>query len=278
MMYANTIARSSDGLDNDALRRVVPSVFALEPWQKMSERYRFVPTIDVLDRLRTEGFVPVRATQGRTRIEGKGDFTKHMIRLRHRRHFDDRRYVGQEFPEIVLLNSHDGTSAYQLYAGIFRLVCLNGMVVESSNFGKIKASHRGGVDLPSQVIDASYEIIEQAPAIMDQVESMKALTVSRPHQEAFAAAASELRPSTLEVRPPDLLSVRRMADRAEPNGARDLWTTVNVVQENILRGGVRARNAKNERRHTRAVTAVADDIRINRGLWRLAEEMQKLAA
>lgn len=271
-------ARSNEGLGNDELRQAVPSIFALEPWQQMSERYRFVPTIDVLERMRAEGFVPVRAMQGRTRIAGKGDFTKHMIRLRHRRHFDDRRFVGQEFPEIVLLNSHDGTSAYQLFAGVFRLVCLNGMIVESAEFGKVRARHSGSVDLPSQVIDASYEIIEQAPRIMDQVDGMKALPLPREHQIAFAAAASELRDSALAVQPEALVAARRHADTTDAGGRRDLWRTMNVVQENILRGGVDARNANNQRRHTRAVTAVADDVRINRGLWRLAEELQKLVA
>jgi hypothetical protein len=271
-------APMNQSLSNEQLRASVPSIFALEPWQRMSERYRFVPTIQVLDRMREEGFLPVRAMQGGTRIEGKGVVTKHMIRLRHRSVMDNPRFVGQEYPEIVLLNSHDGTSAYQLFAGIFRLVCLNGMVVESSNFGKVRARHSGSEDLPSRVIDASYQVIESAPAIMDQVESMKALPLTREHQLAFARAASELRPTKLEIDPARLLEVRRQDDIADPSGNRDLWRTMNVVQENIMRGGQRGLSANNARRRTREVSSVTDDIRINRGLWRLAEEMGKLAA
>jgi hypothetical protein len=271
-------ARPGDSLSDDQLRAAVPSIFALEPWQQMSERYRFVPTIQVLDRMRAEGSLPVRAMQGRTRIPGKGEFTRHLIRLRHRSYETGRRFVGQEFPEIVLLNSHDGTSAYQLFAGIFRLACLNGLVVESGESGRIKARHSGREDLPDQVIEASYEIIEQAPEIMRNVADMKALPLAREHQLAFAAAASELRDSTLEVEPAALIDAQRTADLPEPNGWRDLWRTANVVQEHLIRGGVAARNPKGERRHTRAVTAVADDVRINRGLWRLAEEMRKLVA
>jgi hypothetical protein len=271
-------SRIGESLGDDQLRSAVPSIFALEPWQQMSQRYRFVPTIQVLDRMRAEGFQPVRAMQGRTRIPGKGEFTRHLIRLRHRSYKTDRRFVGQEFPEIVLLNSHDGTSAYQLFAGIFRLACLNGMVVESGEIGKIKARHSGREDLPGQVIAASYEIIEEAPRIIAQVDEMKALPLSREQQLAFATAASELRASSLDVKPSALIAAQRTADMPEPNSARDLWRTANVVQEHLIRGGVVARNAKGERRHTRAVTAVADDVRINRGLWRLAEEMRKLAA
>lgn len=270
-------APRGQSLSDDQLRSVVPSIFALEPWQKMSEKYRFVPTIQVLDKLRSEGFYAVRATQGRTRIEGKRDFTRHMLRLRHKDF--DLRYVGQEIPEFVLLNSHDGTSAYQLYAGIFRVACLNGMIVESGDIGKVRARHSGHADLPSQVIDASFEVIERVPQVMQQVEEFKQLRLPPPQQRAFANAASELRSSSLEVAPDQLLAPRRTADRPQfSDGSRNLWETANVVQENILRGGVTAFNANNQRRHTRAVTAVADDVKINRGIWRLAEEMKKLAA
>ncbi len=35
---------------------------------------------------------------------------------------------GAEANEIILLNSHDGTSGYQMLAGQFRFVCSNGLV------------------------------------------------------------------------------------------------------------------------------------------------------
>src|SRR4051812_9234865 len=69
--------------DDDALRRAAPSVFAATPWGGMSGRYRMVPTIDVVGMLRDKGFLPVRAQQSRSRVPGKGDFTRHMIRFRH---------------------------------------------------------------------------------------------------------------------------------------------------------------------------------------------------
>jgi hypothetical protein len=152
------------------------------------------------------------------------------------------------------------------------------MVVESGEFGRIKARHSGREDLADQVIEASYGIIEEAPALMDQVGATRALPLSRDHQIAFATAAWELRDSTLEVRPRALIAPRRTEDAPEPDGRRDLWRTANVVQEHLIRGEVTARNGNGDRQHTRAVTAVADDVRINRGLWRLAKEMRKLAA
>jgi hypothetical protein len=46
-----------------------------------------------------------------------------MIRLRHASQIN-----GSEANEIILLNSHDGMSSYQMLAGMFRFVCQNGLV------------------------------------------------------------------------------------------------------------------------------------------------------
>src|SRR5262249_39803793 len=109
-------------LDDDQLRRRVPSVFATAPWGGMSGRYRMVPTIDVVGMLRDRGFLPVRAEQSRTLVPGKGEFTRHMIRFRSADLMAPLA-AGAEIPELVLVNAHDGTSAYKFLAGIFRLVC-----------------------------------------------------------------------------------------------------------------------------------------------------------
>ena len=73
--------------------------------------------------LRQEGFEPFMVCQTRVRHEGRRDFTKHMLRLRHASQIN-----GREANEIILLNSHDGTSSYQMLAGMFRFVCSNGLV------------------------------------------------------------------------------------------------------------------------------------------------------
>lgn len=276
-MFVHNRARRQDvALTDDVLRQRAPSIFALEAWQNMSAKYRFVPTIDVVNKMRDEGFVPMSAMQGRTRIPGKSAFTRHMIRFRRIQDVEAMDKVGAECLEICVANAHDGTSSYQVDAGVFRLVCLNGMMVSAGDLQCIRSRHSGAADLPAQVIDASFEIIEQAPAIMGAIADMRATKLDSATQEAFATAALELRESPLVVSPRHALQPRRPEDRNEPNGQRDLWRTFNVVQEHIIRGGVPAYNANNRRMHTRAVTSVGEDIRLNRALWRLADEMRKI--
>lgn len=156
-MRTQTITRGNEPLSNAQLMQTAPSIFAVQPYEKMSARYTFIPTIQIVDKMRAEGFQPVAAMQSRTRIEGKQEFTKHLIRFRDVRNGSAPaiRTLGEIYPELVLTNSHDGASAYKLDAGLFRLVCLNGMVVSEGNVSQINMRHSGSVD---GIIEASYSI------------------------------------------------------------------------------------------------------------------------
>lgn len=256
-------------LTHDELRRFTPSVFAAHPWERMSSRYRHVPTIEVVDILEDRGFFPVRAAQSRTRIEGKEAFTRHAIRFRHQDHLGPVT-VGEEVPELVLTNSHDGSSAYQFHLGLWRLVCSNGLCVASADFGGISVRHSGGSDFTDRILDASFRIVEDTPKTLATVEAWKGIELSPPEQTAFASAAVELieKPA---IQPAQLLAPHRRED-AKP----DLWTTYNRIQENVIQGGVTARNERNRRTTTRPVKAVDRDIKLNKALWRLTEEMAKM--
>src|ERR1035438_3281167 len=124
------INRHQSPLTLDEFARRAPSALATRPYDAMSAKYTYVPTLGVIEAMIKAGFQPFSAVQSRTRIVGKGDFTKHMLRFRHQ---DMSRTcaVGDVIPEVVLINPHDGTSAYKLIAGLYRLVCSNGMMVPS---------------------------------------------------------------------------------------------------------------------------------------------------
>jgi hypothetical protein len=142
-------------MSDDQLRRAVPSLFAERAHESRSEKYAYIPTVHVLSALRKEGFEVMAARQTRVRDAGHRNFTKHMLRLRHA----DLK-VDDTFPEVILINSHDGSSAYQIMAGMFRLVCLNGMVVSDGRSETVKVPHKG--DVRAQVIEGSYKVLESS--------------------------------------------------------------------------------------------------------------------
>jgi hypothetical protein len=258
-------------LDDDQLRRRAPSVFAPAPWGGMSGRYRMVPTIEVVGMLRDKGFLPVRAEQSRARTADRREFTRHMLRFRHSDHLSALA-VGEEVPELVLTNSHDGTSAYRFMAGIFRLVCGNGMVVQAADYGSVSVRHSGGSDFHDRVIDATYQIKDEAPRTLDKIRAWKRIELTPPQRAGFAAAALELKDHKA-VTPAQLLAPRRHEDRKT-----DLWTTASVVQEHLIRGGDRGRASTGRRTTTRPVRSVGEDLRLNRALWTLTERLAQIVS
>lgn len=265
--------RHSSSIDNATLQRYAPSVFAETPYHKVSDRYAFVPTIAVLDGLRGEGWMPVAAQEQRTRLADKRGFTKHLIRLRHR----DAKPItglGDVFPELVLINSHDRGSSYSLEAGLFRLACLNGLVVSDASFGGMRVMHTG-TDIVGRVIEGAYSIVKDLPQIAGKVMAMKGTLLTPEEQGIFAETATSLRwdEGKAPIEAHQLLHVRRMAD-----AANDLWNTYNRVQENIIKGGRHARNASGHWQRTRKVGSINEDTRINRALFAMAEKMLELKA
>ena len=136
-------------LTNEQIMRLAPSAFAVEKHESRSERYAYIPTSEVIDGLRGNGFVPMFAKQGNSRVPGKADFTKHLIRFRHEGQAAGLRQVGDTSPEVILVNSHDGTSAYKIMAGLFRLVCLNGMVVADRGFANMGSTQHSRREVQS---------------------------------------------------------------------------------------------------------------------------------
>jgi Domain of unknown function (DUF932) len=241
----------------------IPSIYATHPSVKVSEKYGFIPTSVIVHALERSGFVPVKASAARSSLE-RAAFAKHLIRFRHREHMNTQ--VGDWLPEVVLVNSHDGSSSYQIMAGVYRLVCSNGLVVGNS-FAEARVRHTKNA--PDEIVDASFRVIESLPGIADGIESMRAITLESGERKAFATAALTLRyPDEAPIRPAQLLGTRRSADTSS-----DLWTTFNVLQENLLQGGQRRTDS---RRRTRKISSVSEDVRLNRSLWTLAEEMKRL--
>jgi hypothetical protein len=263
--------KTQNPLDNDALRRMAPSVFAETKHASRKETYKFIPTINIVDALRKEGFLPVYASESRVRDESKKGFAKHLLRFRQHDGFST---VGEVKPEIVLLNSHDGTSSYQLSAGLYRLVCSNGLIVADGQIDCVRVRHSGNV--VDNVIEGTYKIVTETPKVLEQMEVMRDINLTRAEQVVFADAAKGLRwdADAVNVDSESLLNIRRSSDRSP-----DLWTTFNILQEKLLKGGVEVQNKETKRsQRAREVKGVSENVRLNKSIWTLAEEMRKLKA
>jgi hypothetical protein len=178
------VLRSHLPLSDDQIMAVAPSIFAEDKHESRSARYTYFPTIEVLRGLRKEGFSPFMVCQTRSRDNNEREHAKHIIRLRHASQIE-----GAQANEIILLNSYDGTSSYQMLAGVFRFVCKNGMVC-GDTVNDIRVRHKA--DIVGDVIEGAFRVLDDFEQVNDQKRGMKALTLNNGEQAAFARAALSL--------------------------------------------------------------------------------------
>jgi hypothetical protein len=275
-MAYQQITRFNQGrpITEDEMRAYAPSIFATTAHHSRSERFVPVPTIEMVRGLANNGWQPVMAGQSIARLEDKQNFTKHMVRFRRA---DQDLSTHGSVVELVLRNGNDGTSAYKLDAGIFRIACLNGLVAKSADYGSINVRHSG--QAINKVIEGSYEVLQNAERVLAAPQDWSSIKLSRDEQMAFAGSAHLLRferdeagNASTGVTVEQLIQPRRFEDRLQ-----DLWTTFNVVQENAVRGGLTARAPDSSRRSTtREVRGVDQNVKLNMALWALTEQMAKL--
>ena len=267
--HRSPVLRSDHPLSDDQIRTVAPSIFAETPHESRSQRYSYIPTAAVLAELRKEGFQPFMVCQTRVRHEERRDYTKHMLRLRHASQID-----GTEASEIILLNSHDGTSSYQMLAGMFRFVCQNGLVC-GDTFADVRVPHKGNVT--DHVIEGAYEVLHGFERVQHSRDAMGAITLDDGEAEVFARSALTLKyddsGKAVPITESQILRPRRFDD----NGS-DLWSVFNRVQENLVKGGLTSRTANGRQRQTRPVQGIDQNVRLNRALWLLADGLRKLKA
>lgn len=207
--HRSPVLRADRPLSDDQIRAVAPSIFADAPHESRSERYAYIPTATVLTKLRQEGFEPFMVCQTRVRNEDRREFTKHMIRMRHASQIN-----GSEANEIILLNSHDGTSSYQMLAGMFRFVCHNGLVCGETT-ADIRVPHKG--DVAGEVIEGAYEVLQGFEQVQASRDAMRVITLETGEEEILARSALALkyddptRPAP--VTETQLLAPRRFDDR-----------------------------------------------------------------
>jgi hypothetical protein len=280
----STIIQSSKGLSNEQIASRCPSVYAPSKHESRSDRYLYIPTGTIIDGMRQEGFIPTYVAQAQARREDMTNFTKHLIRFRGVNDLGPLA-VGQEFFEIVMINSHNGGSSYELMGGFFRVVCTNGMITGDKQT-MLKVHHKG--DILGEILSATYKIAEEAPETMEAIAAMKQIQLSRPEQLLLAKYAMKARFPEPEVQeanivegsienpqtvyqPKDFLQVRRGDDIGT-----DLYRTVNVLQENLIKGGVTARDTRGKKHTTRKITGIDQTVKVNQLLWQFGQELREL--
>ena len=296
--FFNTVkekVKNHQALNDDEIKLLCPVAFKDTMTKAeinklgLSEHYSFVPTMNVINDLRELGYEVVDATQVKARKKSTNGYQKHLITLEHPKYkLDQVNEVeisdgktetqvtkAEEYPQILLTNSHDGGNAFTLSAGIFRLVCSNGLVIKTEDYGSARLVHKG------YSFEAVQELVKQFEETVDEVltriTAMKKVQLTKEQQIEFAKQAALLRfksksynEDNIEkvVNIDDLLNVDRKEDAG--NG---LYEVFNRVQESLINGKYTYLGTKDKPRKARPIKNFKQNIEVNKKLSELAFEL-----
>ena len=256
-------------LTDAEIKEQCPSVFTMEPSNEVSKHYTHIPTTKVINDMRTLGWDVVDAKEVKARKAATRGVQKHLVEFRNPDvviNGDDGDTV---FPQILLTNSHDGKNSFTFTAGLFRMICENGLVISTQQFEDVKMRHMGYTfeDLQENI----REMVERLPLTVDSMNKMKEIEMGQEQALDFAKKALTTRFGKDEIKRikvdlQDLLNPTRKEDMGN-----DVWSVFNVVQEKIIHGGFDY-IAGSKARKARQVKNFKQDQKINKELFTLALE------
>jgi len=245
----------------ELIKSIAPAVFATSPSSKMTNKYEFVPTNEVMEMFDREGWQLSSVKQ-----TGKGIHSVHELKYRN----GQLPKVGDTVVEAIIRNSHDGSATFSMGAGLFRLVCSNGLTVPTSVAERFSLRHNHfSLD---EVKGLAEDFSKKLPKIEASVSRMMEKEMTEKEKLRLIKKAVEIRwalgsaPSALDIN--DLLTPFRPEDEGS-----DLWTVFNVIQEKMMRGGFSYQTPTGRTTKLRGIKSIQASHRLNTKLWEAAEEL-----
>jgi len=267
---ARNKVENRDYLTLNEVKILAPSVGTTEPLKGLSKHYVHVPTTTVIEDIQKLGWQPVGVQEVKARK--RVGYQKHLITFEHPDHKKEG-VEGAEHPQLLLMNSHDGTSKFQLEAGIFRMICSNGMVIKSEDMGSVSIRHMG---YDFKVIkEAVDNLMENIPLILNKIDKMKETELTEEEMVEFAKKAAKLRFEKLneKTKIEDVVDIEELleAERKEDKGNK-LYEVFNRVQEKIINGSFQYKLGEKDRK-ARPIKNFKQNVQVNQDLWVLAEDL-----
>jgi len=254
-------------LSKDEIRKHAPSIFTSVKGEATSEKYTHIPTDQVIDDMEKLGWGVVDAKEVNAR-KGVG-FQKHLVVFRN----PDVAITGDDgdnvFPQILMTNSHDGKNAFTFTAGLFRMVCENGLVISTQEFENLKIRHMGYnfTELQSTIT----AMVEKLPLTVDSMNKLKATQLSEEQKMDFAKRAVETRFGKEETQNITINLSELLEPTRKEDSGNDIWSVFNVIQEKLIHGMFEYKAGAKVRK-ARKIKNFKQDLKVNEQLFGLALE------
>ncbi len=274
--------RNNSGLDikDKEFRKEFPAIFSNRRHSTMvSEDYQMYRSDQIIDIMAEHGLKLVEVSQERavwSKVR-QPHTAIHTMRFQAEGTNFKEFGVGDSFPEIAIINSHDGRRQFRAMAGVFRLVCANGMIVADSNFGSVSRRHYGAANAFDKVKEIIAELPKTVNQISQRIADWSALDMTPDAQLALARMMMRERLPCGGMRAPDwllpeqVLEHRRPLEAPKSDGSRDLWTTFNVLQESLTNAKIDRLAGEGRARSISPINGAVDNTGYNSKLWATAE-------
>lgn len=235
----------------------------------LTEKYKLAKTSEIIKTIESLGYTMQKFVAMKVKKKERHGFQKHRVTFTS----PELRATNDGVPQLLLTNSHDGTSSVVLQLGFFRYICSNGLVVGRNLIEPIRIRHSGS-DFDQRLIIAINHIVAQAEKLTRSIDLMKSVKLSDVDILSFQRQA-------LQNRLGDDVKIESFSVpvQREEDKANDLFTVMNVVQEALIRGGARVlveQDGKRKDKAIRRVNGLTTQTEINTMLWNLAEESLEL--
>lgn len=256
------------GMSWEQIRAEAPVVFTNAPVSKASDHYLYISSVDVIGTLAQNGWYVHEVKQINPRKKERIGYQKHLVIFRN----DLLKIDNDNFISLIMTNSYDTMSSFRLNLGVFRFICANGMVTGES-FQKFATRHFDYNE--AEIQTWLNHIKENSGKLIALVK--RAMGIKLSNREKLRLAKKIAKNVWGEKEPKDLMYQTMLHPRREADNGNDLWSVFNVIQENVIKGGVayRAYSKKNDEtftKTTRGTRSVDGYIKMNQNMWKVFEE------
>jgi NACalpha-BTF3-like transcription factor len=259
----------TDFLTDAQIAEQAPAVFTNTPSDNVSKHYTHISTSKVINDMRTLGWDVVDVKEVKARKATTRGVQKHLVVFRNPEVIINGEDGDTVFPQILLTNSHDGKNAFTFTAGLFRMICANGLVISTQQFEDVKMRHMGYTFEELQINIRA--MVERLPLTVESMNKMKSIEMEEEQALEFAKKCLTSRfgdeqMKRIKVDLNDMINPTRREDFGT-----DVWSRFNVIQEKIIDGDF-SYIAGNKVRKARRVKNFKQDQKINKELFSLALE------
>lgn len=263
---------NSNFLTKEEIKKGASSIFTEKGSPTTSDKYSHISTEKIIDDMELLGWGVVDVKEVKARKSDTMGFQKHLVVFRNNDIVINSEDGDDVIPQILLTNSHDGKNAFTFTAGLFRMVCENGLVVSSKEFENMKIRHYGYSF--EELQETIKSIVEKLPLTVNSLNTFKSIQLGQDQAVEFAKKALETRFTEdelkiININIQELLTPTRPEDKGS-----DLWSVYNVVQEKLVNGMFNYTYGSKVRK-ARKIKNFKQDLVLNEKLYDLALEYTK---